>query len=107
MESQKIRKRVSWKKIIGWGFAGILILIVAAITTGYLLLEHNQGFRQMILTKVEGSVAESTGARLEVRDFHVHLSDLSLDLYGIKIHGSETNPDEPLLQADHVNVGLK
>lgn len=107
MNSQGRVRKANWKKIIGWSIAGILALIVVVIITAGLLLEHNQGFRGFILAKVESSVEESTGARLKVRDFHVHLSKLSLDLYGITVHGTETNPDEPLLQTDHINVGLK
>lgn len=82
-------------------------MIVVAVVTGVLLVKCNQGFRQRILARVERIVAESTGARLEVRDFRLHLSDLSLDLYGITVHGSEANSSEPLLQTDHVNVGIK
>jgi len=45
------------------------------------VLDHNEGFRRSILAKVEDSVRESTGARLEVRDFNLRLSNLSMDLY--------------------------
>src|SRR5215468_11367235 len=108
MNSQKTnRKKAKWKKIIGWSIAGIFVLTVAVLVTGILLMEYNQGFRQRILAKVERSVEESTGARLEVRDFHLHLRDLSLDLYGITVHGTEKNPNQPLLQTDHINVGIK
>ncbi|HKE32571.1 MAG TPA: AsmA family protein, partial [Candidatus Angelobacter sp.] len=108
MNSQKTnRKKAKWKKIIGWSIAGIFLLIVVVVVTAILLVEYNQGFRQRILAKVESSVEESTGARLEVRDFHLHLRDLSLDLYGITVHGTEKDPNRPLLQTDHINVGIK
>lgn len=101
------RKKRNWKKIIAWSVGGLCILIILVVATGVLLLEHSQGFRQRLLSKVESSVAESTGARLQVRDFHVHLLSLSLDLYGITVHGTEAPPEPPLLQTDHINVGLK
>ena len=108
MNSQKTnRKKAKWKKIIGWSIAGIFLLIVVVVVTAILLVEYNQGFRQRILAKIESSVEESTGARLEVRDFHLHLRDLSLDLYGITVHGTEKDPNRPLLQTDHINVGIK
>ena len=108
MNSQITKKRkANWKKIVGWSVVGLLVLIVALVGTAIFLVEHNSGFRRRILAKVESSVQESTGARLEVRDFHIHLSDLSLDLYGIKVHGTESDPDRPLLATDHVNVGIK
>lgn len=101
------RKPRNWKKIIGWTIAVIVIVVVAFIGTAILLLEHSQGFRHWMLAKVETSVDESTGAKLTVRDFHVHLSNLSLDLYGVTVRGTERDPNEPLLQADHINAGLK
>src|SRR5215471_126725 len=101
------RKTVKWIKIIGWSLAGLLALVLLVVVTGVLLIEHSPGFRQRILAKVAASVQESTGARLEVKDFHVHLRDLSLDLYGITVHGTETNSDQPLLTTDHINVGIK
>lgn len=82
-------------------------MLIALVMTALLLVDYNSGIRQRILAKVESSVQESTGARLEVRDFNLHLSTLSLDLWDITVHGSETHPNTPLLQADHINVGLK
>jgi translocation and assembly module TamB len=102
----KITKRTCWKRYILWGLAGLvaLLLIVAA---GVLLVNHSAGFRQRILAIAEGKVAESTGARLEVRDFHLALTTLSLDLYGITVQGSEPDSGSPLLRTAHINVGLK
>lgn len=103
----KNKKRAKWIRIVGWSIAGIVGLVVILTVAAVLLIENSPGFRQRILAKVESSVAESTGAKLQVQDFHLHLSDLSLDLYGITVHGAEQNPREPLLQADHINVGIK
>ncbi|HKV90978.1 MAG TPA: translocation/assembly module TamB domain-containing protein [Candidatus Angelobacter sp.] len=95
-----------WKKIVLWAVAVIVVLIAGAAITLVQLLEHSRGFRQDILAKVERSVQESTGAKLEVRDFNVSLSHLSLDLYNVVVHGREADPSRPLLQADHLQVGL-
>jgi uncharacterized protein YhdP len=77
-----------WKKIILWSLAAIIVLVVGAVVTLVYLLDHNEGFRHSILAKVEKSVRESTGARLEVRDFNLRLSNLSLDLYNVVVHGT-------------------
>lgn len=108
MNSQNVKyKKRGWKKIVAWSVAGFLILSSIVVVVGVLLLEHSQGFRQFVLAKVESSMAESTGAKLEVRDFRLHLLSLSIDLYGITVHGTEANSSKPLLQAEHINVGLK
>src|SRR6476646_6268481 len=95
-----------WKKIVLWSLAAIIVLLVGGVVTLVFLLDHNEGFRHSILAKVEKSVRESTGARLEVRDFNLRLSNLSLDLYNVVVHGTETDPSRPLMAVDHLQVGL-
>ncbi|HEY6251846.1 MAG TPA: AsmA family protein, partial [Candidatus Angelobacter sp.] len=101
------RKMARWKKITLWSIAGILALMVVVLFTAVLLVKYNHGFRQRILAKVAASIEDSTGARLQVRDFDLHLSTLSLDLYDITLHGTEPGSAEPLLKADHMNVSFK
>ncbi|MCU1332307.1 MAG: hypothetical protein JWM08_1299 [Candidatus Angelobacter sp.] len=95
-----------WKKVVLWGLAVVIVLLVGTVVTLVQLLDHNEGFRRRILTKVENSVRESTGARLEVRDFNLRFSNLSLDLYNVVVHGTEQDPNKPLLGVDHLQVGL-
>jgi len=95
-----------WKKITLWSLAAIIVLLVGTVVTLVFLLDHDEDFRHSILTKVEKSVQESTGARLEVRDFNLRLSNLSLDLYNVVVHGTEPDPNQPLAAVDHLQVGL-
>jgi uncharacterized protein YhdP len=95
-----------WKRIVLWSLAAIVVLLVGTVVTLVFLLDHNEGFRHSILAKVEKSVRESTGARLEVRDFNLRLSNLSLDLYNVVVHGTEPDPSQPLMAVDHLQVGL-
>ena len=95
-----------WKKIVLWSVAAIFVLLVGGAVTLVFLLDHNEGFRHSILAKVEKSVQESTGARLEVRDFKLRMSNLSLDLYNVVVHGTESDPSQPLAAVDHLQVGL-
>ena len=95
-----------WKKIVLWSLAAIVVLLVGTVVTLVLLLDHNEGFRHSILAKVEKSVRESTGARLEVRDFNLRLSNLSLDVYNVVVHGTEPDTSKPLIAVDHLQVGL-
>jgi translocation and assembly module TamB len=101
-----VNKVKKWKKVVLWGLAVVIVLLVGTVVTLVQLLDHNEGFRRRILAKVENSVRESTGARLEVRDFNLRLSNLSLDLYNVVVHGTEQDPNKPLLGVDHLQVGL-
>ncbi|HJT52581.1 MAG TPA: hypothetical protein VJ848_01920, partial [Candidatus Angelobacter sp.] len=97
---------MNWKKIILWIVVAAVVLVAGVVTTGVLLLKYNHGFRGYLLTKVENSVYSSTGARLQVRDFKVSLSSLSMDIYGIVVHGTEGAGQPPLLTADHLNADI-
>lgn len=101
------RKNARWRKIVLWIAAGIFVLVTAVVITGILLLEHNQSFRHFILARIESSIAESTGAKIEVRDFDVHIPTLSVELYNVKVHGTEADPDKPLLQTDRLSAGIR
>lgn len=94
------------KKIVLWTLAVIVAVIVGSAVTLVLLLDHSEGFRRNILAKVENSLQESTGAKLEVGDFRLSLSHLTLDLYNVVVRGREADPSKPLLKADHMAVGL-
>jgi translocation and assembly module TamB len=100
----KVKKR--WKKIVLWSLAGLVALVIVVVCGLVLLLDHNAGFRHDILAKVENSVQESTGARLEVGDFNLRLSNLTLDIYNVVLRGRKADPSRPLLAADHLQVGL-
>src|SRR5258708_7276726 len=99
--------RRSKKKIISWTAAAILVLIVSAGITLVLLLQHSESFRQSILARVERSLHESTGAQITIRDFHIRLSDVSMDITGLIVRGRETDPSKPLLQTDHIHAGIR
>src|SRR5258708_20601803 len=99
--------RRSKKKIISWTAAAILVLIVSAGITVVLRREESEPFRQSILARVERSLHESTGAQITIRDFHIRLSDLSMDIYGLIVRGRETDPSKPLLQTDHIRAGIR
>jgi translocation and assembly module TamB len=101
-----VNKVKKWKKIVLWSLAAIVVLLMGSVVTLVLLLDHNESFRRSILAKVETSVRESTGARLEVKDFRLNLSNVSLDLYNVAVHGAEADPSQPLLVMDHLQVGL-
>jgi translocation and assembly module TamB len=98
---------MSAKKIVLRAAGGIVVLILLAVTAGFLLLNHSQSFRAFLLERVERSVSESTGARVRAQDFKITFSALQLDVYGIVVLGRESNPERPLLTADHLGVAIK
>ena len=105
LSPEMIIKLKKWQKIALW-FSLVSTVLTIVVGIALIMLLHNESFRRSILAKAENSIQESTGARVEVRDFSLRLSSLSLDLYNVVVHGTETNASGPLLQVDHLQVGL-
>ena len=95
-----------WKKGVGWVAVGIGALLLIVIITGFVLL-RSQGFHRWVLAKIVQSASESTGARVELRNFDLHVGTLTADIYGLTIHGTEPAGQKPLLQIQKATVSLK
>src|SRR5581483_11903182 len=95
-----------WKRVIGWAAAIGLLLIVVPVMGGYFVL-RSPAFHRFVVAKIIQQAEESTGGRVEVRDFDFRLSGLTANLYGLIIHGTESSDQKPLLQLDKLTVGLK
>ena len=106
MSSTEMMNRLKkWQKIALW-FSVVSTVLTVGIGLVLVMLLHNQNFRRSILTRAESSFQESTGARLDVRDFSLSLSSLNLDLYDVVVHGTESDPSRPLFRVEHLHVGL-
>jgi translocation and assembly module TamB len=103
---QQPKHRSSWLKPVAWIAASLFaLLLILALTTTILL--HNERFHNYILKTVEKRASDSLGVQVQLQNFTVHLSNLSLDLYGLTVHGSAPYVDPPLLRVQHVLVGVR
>jgi translocation and assembly module TamB len=101
-----VSKMKRWKKIALWALAVVVVLVAGGVITLMLLVGHSQNFRRGLLAKAADSLQQSTGATLEARDFRLSVSGLTLDLYDVIVRGREADRSRPLLQTDHLQVGL-
>jgi translocation and assembly module TamB len=93
-------------KIAAWAVISLVaLLLVAAIAVTVLL--RSARFHNYVLSKVEKSASDSIGTQVQLQDFALHLSNLSLDLYGLTVHGANPYPNPPLLQVQHAEVGVR
>src|SRR6516165_9143923 len=81
--------------------AGTLLAI-----TGF-FVACSQTFHRFLLSKVIQRAEASTGAHVEIRNMDLAWIPMTADFYGLVVHGSETNPQYPLLQADHLRIRLQ
>src|SRR5215813_3349112 len=78
---------------------------VLAITGSF--VAGSQTFHRFLLSKVIQQAEASTGAHVEIRNMNLAWRPMTADFYGLVVHGSETNPQVPLLQADHLRIRLQ
>jgi translocation and assembly module TamB len=96
----------NWRKIVGWTAvvigALVLLLVVAVV-----VILPNPAFQRYLVAKMERSVQESTGSRVEIQNLQLHVKSLSADIYGLTVHGTEPAGAKPLLEVAHARIGLK
>ena len=80
----------------------MMLAIVAVIA-----VLHSARFHNYLLSTVQKKASESIGTQVQLQDFALHLSNLSLDLYGLTVHGAAPYPDPPLLQVAHAQAGVR
>ena len=79
----------------------ILLLVIAGI-----LVVRSKKFNRYLLAEIIQNAQESTGARIGIQKMVIRWSPFTADLYGIVVHGRETDTAPPLLVADHLGVSL-
>ena len=78
-----------------------LLALAAAVLLGTGFAER--WARRALLNRLE----QSTGARVEIGSFHLHLWNLRVEIDDLTLHGLEAADKPPLFHADHIQVGAK
>ncbi len=93
-------------KVMAW-ISLAAMAVTLALFAGVAMLLNNARFHNYLIRTAETQASESLGVRVQVRNFAVHFSRLSVDLYGVTIDGANPYPNPPLLEADHVQTGVR
>jgi translocation and assembly module TamB len=89
-----------------WIFTGLIVLVLLALVAITAVL-HSVRFHNYLLSTVQKKASESIGTQVQLQNFALHPSNLSLDLYGLTVHGAAPYPDPPLLQVAHAEAGVR
>lgn len=100
------RRQGRWRKILAWS-AGILLALLLVVGIGIYVLLHSRSFHDYVIRTVEQKASASLNTRVQLQNFTLHLSNLSLDLYGLTIYGTGPGANAPLLQVDHMSAGVR
>src|SRR4051794_16686516 len=90
------QKGHAWKKIVAWS-AAILIALLLVVLIGVTMLLHNTTFHNYVVRIVEQKASASLKTPIQLQNFSLHISNLSLDLYGLTVYGKGLGAGAPLL----------
>jgi len=100
------RKRPRWKRVIVWT-AGILVALVVVAVIGVYVLLHSQKFHNYVLNLAEQKATVALNTPVKLQNFGLHFHNLGLDLYGLTVYGAGPGAGQPLLQVDHIGLGVR
>ncbi len=89
---------------IHWTRRTLLLMVGAVVIAACLAAWLAEGWlRSAFVSRLE----QSTGARVEMSGFHLHLWNLKLEIDGLTLHGLEAANQPPLFHADRIRVTIR
>ena len=106
MDPKRGRRHRLWERILAWIVGGIAVVVLLILVAATILL-HSARFHNYLMTLAEKRASDAIGTQVQLENFAIHFSDLSLDLYGITVHGAQPYFDPPLLLVRHAEIGVR
>ncbi len=100
------RRHARWKRVVAW-VAGVLLALIIAAVIGIYALLHNSRFHNYVLRTAESKASAALNTRVQLQNFALHFSPLGLDMYGLRVDGVGPGAGQPLLQVDHLVLGVR
>ena len=79
----------------------------AALSLIGAILLHNASFHAYVIRTAQQQAQETLGVRVQLQNFALNLSNLSLDIYGVTVDGASPYPNPPLLQLQHAQASVR
>ncbi len=100
------RARARWKRVVAWA-GGILLALIVVAAAGVYVLVHSQRFHNYVLNLAQTKASAALNTPVQVQNFTLHFHNLGLDLYGLRVDGAGPGAGQPLLQVDHIGMGVR
>ena len=103
-EPQPARRRTRLRKFL-WSSAGLGLVLAVGIAI-LVLWASSPSFESWVRTRLAARIAEATGGRVEIREFHWRPLHLEAEAVGLTIHGREASGEEPYAQVERLRARL-
>ncbi len=99
-------QRLRWLRATAWIAGGFFALLAIFLGVASVVIRSAR-FHDYALKTAQARATESLGVPVELQNFTLSLSTLSVDLYGLTIHGAPPYANPPLLQVQHAAAGVR
>src|SRR5438270_12127049 len=90
-------------RIAGWFWAistGLMLLVILVSA----ILLHSGSFHAYVIRTAEKQAQDALGVRVQLQNYALNLSNLSIDIYGVTVDGANPYPNPPALQLQHAEA---
>ena len=88
-------------------FAAIVVFpTIFGFIIAMVLLNSSRG-HAYLLGQIQDHATKALNTGVHLQNFNLHLSALSVDLYGLKVDGASPHTNPPLLQVQHAQAGVR
>ncbi|MBS1803084.1 MAG: translocation/assembly module TamB [Acidobacteria bacterium] len=96
-------RAIAIAKFIG---AVVVFPIIFGFIIAMFLLNSSRG-HAYLLGQIQDQATKALNTGVHLQNFDLHLTSLSVDLYGLKVDGASPHTDPPLLQVQHAQAGVR
>lgn len=100
------RRKNPLLRIAVWTAATLTLIAGLACVAISILVNTSRGHRYL-LGLARRKASDALGVRVQIQNLTLHLGSLSADLYGARISGAAPYTNPPLLEVDHIAVGVR
>ena len=100
------RQHGGWRRVTVW-VTGILLAFAVIVGIAVEVLLRSTSFHNYLLRTIERKASASLNTSVQLQNFAIHPSTLALDFYGLTIYGAGPGAPKPLLQIDHLGLGVR
>jgi translocation and assembly module TamB len=93
-------------RIAGWIWLATTLLSLVSLIAVPIVI-NSAAFHNYVLKTVREQASESLGVPVQLQNYTLHFSTLSVDLYGLTVSGAAPYADPPLLQVRHAQAGVR
>jgi translocation and assembly module TamB len=106
LESTPQPKHLRWGRALLWVLLSLVVVLALLVGLVSFMLKSDR-VHQYLLTAIQKQASDKLGVQVTLKNFTLHPSTLSVDIYGLLVQGAAPYANPPILQLDHAGAGIR